>query len=726
MNWVGGRLRRHSKANSNTAKARQREYFAKQKGKLGTESLSYFENFRPDFLPPDKASSQWQGRQQKLEEFESVAPVVKRLISMTPRVTGTSKSHGPKNSLQGKLDLRSNHAESANIADRLQHQVVPRASPSGKLDVSDEHSNPGEKLTREEWLKEQRNRLLAQDDWAGLRVTQPLRMAFVSDAERSMIGKRRKINGDGISMFAKRHLKQANTTTPEPTLIQTHTNTHHGGDKGDIIVRIGTNALDSTQHSSRPNSLSFDPFESPDSMLLDHEAKPSSTPLKKKMLDVRTSIQQREFHPQMEDTFRDDDFPMQPPPSSVSWVHTQYSPTPYAQNTPPSIYARAPASVPIFTNAYLPNDRPYTGYAVSEEEDDDRCAENAPACAPERLPFGIDAPVLPVDNPVTPAARALSIITISSTTSSDLTYADNQSIGNEAVGNMQWEYVLGVPQGNGIATIGGKSGANENDSQTANPSGHQHRTKTRAPHEGTEAGQGGKETDQKRERERNEIEEEELWKRFVFGSELDSRQSPTGKGANVERQEEQDMGIKKHQESSLTVNVGTSSSNSILFIQPSTPRSNAATKASEPLNTSVDSSCAQEREHQDNSASFVTGKLPQAGSVSFISSFAASESNQGSNGGIDAQSRTGQLSSKCRSPLEMLPSHSHYQNMKWKRPQQFSSDLEPSKSQGFTELVSNSHHGAHPPRPSAFQYFPGRPEHSKPRPLIEVAEDIEE
>lgn len=369
MNWVGGKLHRHSKTNSKPAKARQREYFAKQKGKLSSQSLSYFENFKPDFLSPAKSSSQRKCLQQKLEEFESVAPVANRLGSMRSKASMGLQRRTAKQHSQTKIDLTPRRTHDAQSGGGSHHQEIGQGVPS-PLEAAAQPGSPEKSLDRAQWLKEQRNKLLAQDDWAGLRATRPLQMSFISDAERAMIGKRRKINADGGSTWPTRRIQHATSRSAESSPMWGHASPRNRRAE-DISVRIGMNALDSTQHMSQADSMAFGSLRSTESMLLDNESRhwPGAFGLPRSGFVPEAPVQEFQDQYTHYHHLAEESRPISRSPSSISWVYTQCSPTPLGQGFAPLLDWRNPTAAPGYVKAEYVEDRPYTGYVVSEEEE---------------------------------------------------------------------------------------------------------------------------------------------------------------------------------------------------------------------------------------------------------------------------------------------------------------------------------------------------------------------
>lgn len=93
MNWVGGRLQRHSKASKNEVLQRQKQHFAKLRQQLQKGSEPSSNPFHPGWstgirddmstgladMSRGKSQRPSQKSQRKLEDFDNTAPMARRL-----------------------------------------------------------------------------------------------------------------------------------------------------------------------------------------------------------------------------------------------------------------------------------------------------------------------------------------------------------------------------------------------------------------------------------------------------------------------------------------------------------------------------------------------------------------------------------------------------------------------------------------------------------------------
>jgi hypothetical protein len=101
MNWVGGRLQRHSKASKNEVLQRQKQHFARLRQQLQNGTRLSSDLFRPEWstsISEDiglglahmsckmrQRPYNGQKSQLKLEDFDNTAPMARRLASMSRR-----------------------------------------------------------------------------------------------------------------------------------------------------------------------------------------------------------------------------------------------------------------------------------------------------------------------------------------------------------------------------------------------------------------------------------------------------------------------------------------------------------------------------------------------------------------------------------------------------------------------------------------------------------------
>lgn len=105
MNWTGGRLQRHSKNTRSTLADRQKQHFARALTSSKPHRWSDRE-FIPSFLqhgspdtPPTAQTTTSPERQTRLEDYQSMAPVVGRLDSMAPKDIKPRRVASPEKTL---------------------------------------------------------------------------------------------------------------------------------------------------------------------------------------------------------------------------------------------------------------------------------------------------------------------------------------------------------------------------------------------------------------------------------------------------------------------------------------------------------------------------------------------------------------------------------------------------------------------------------------------------
>lgn len=296
MNWTGGRLQRHSKQGS-SALNRQKQHFAKVRTALQNGSLQHYPPFKPSFLRDDDGvlgghlppfgdrSTRHVGhpksRQKALEEYDSVAPVAKRLSSL-----GSLSHHWGSRLQQEKVTSPRHgvHADSPNSAqsstsrdvqNRKKHFKRTKTSPREVLSrTRSNRSLSKDQLSSEPLLEAKKRKLLEHDDWVGLALSRPVHMQFVSTTEKERIGKRRKIESsmrERLGGEARRVLTPIegnNRNVRGPFMSGTLPH------KDDISIRIGTDALvsrHSTQLGAEQGVSVRLTAQSSDPMLLDDD-----------------------------------------------------------------------------------------------------------------------------------------------------------------------------------------------------------------------------------------------------------------------------------------------------------------------------------------------------------------------------------------------------------------------------------------------------------------------
>nr|POE80949.1 hypothetical protein CFP56_57023 [Quercus suber] len=203
MDWTGGTRRRFAGGKGNTIVQKQKEYFATARNRLGHKTASQ-RSFHPDFLHGTT------GREQQI----------------SPRVDHKSAKHVPLHSryeyrtasarCRPPFDLDKDNAhENENENEALVHHSDTRRdlsligeqdfnSPANSSSLHTPRKHPASHSTRLDGLVKSnmadndltilRKRLLAKDDWLGLRAKRPLQYHVPAHSDKSRIGKRRKIS----------------------------------------------------------------------------------------------------------------------------------------------------------------------------------------------------------------------------------------------------------------------------------------------------------------------------------------------------------------------------------------------------------------------------------------------------------------------------------------------------------------------------------------------------
>jgi hypothetical protein len=212
-------LQRGQKNSGKSVANRQKQHFAKMRQRLqdGYSNLHSKATFRPSFLFQGNSSlatgiipfgldarqqlEHSGGRQTRLEEYRSTAPLVHRLASMKGRPTTDVHS---KNKVEAETRMCFEQARSIterqtySAGPKLQAQnphVVKRPTNSNQTLSGSTRTTRRVQLSIEvEPLEASKKRLLQQSDWVGLSSSQPLQMQFFSRLDKERIGKRRRIN----------------------------------------------------------------------------------------------------------------------------------------------------------------------------------------------------------------------------------------------------------------------------------------------------------------------------------------------------------------------------------------------------------------------------------------------------------------------------------------------------------------------------------------------------
>ena len=290
MNWTGGHLHRHSKANAKVLFKTQKQHFAKarQQSRSGRNAPSpfAFSILHPDspqdsrngadpFGPSFKSQSEVQKKRQRAYDVDEVVvgPACQSRCD-DKRVLWKGLERKCRRSADGRAQGKNDRSCEGRV----------KSTPDQHAASEDEtwnraHSIHSRKSTEAEpqSLDAVKRNLLERSDWLGLSAARPLKMNFTSVEEMDRIGKRRKITDEDRRgrQFAERvsqgqpqwpsRLHQARKAR-EPSVLSSD----------DISIRIGSRIHHSqaTQVQTCGTLLSsnYSDSASPESMLLDKEA----------------------------------------------------------------------------------------------------------------------------------------------------------------------------------------------------------------------------------------------------------------------------------------------------------------------------------------------------------------------------------------------------------------------------------------------------------------------
>jgi hypothetical protein len=239
MNWTGGRLQRSRRAGNNLT-AKQKAYFANAHTRLrnayvtewpqkGVALVHARRNQDDNGLPqPDYG-------QRRLDEFENVAPLVRRLHGMkdrkTPQLSRT----------EDRKEDDAQHYNAMGHAVSSDHQRGYSARRGETSPIED--------------LKTQRKHLLRRRDWLGLAPLKPPEIKFPSQQDRKLVGRRRQLRRRELSGLDRDHKRV------EPNLVQEKFQKDDAArqiprieHRDDISVRIGS-GIHGSQRTTQPALL---------------------------------------------------------------------------------------------------------------------------------------------------------------------------------------------------------------------------------------------------------------------------------------------------------------------------------------------------------------------------------------------------------------------------------------------------------------------------------------
>jgi hypothetical protein len=230
MNWTGGKLQQFSSRRGTGIAKRQREYFAKQRSqrKRGRSSSPPFE---PSFLNvdangegkvPSYAGHQRHERftrQRRLDEYETTAPLIRRLDSMRNKKRQPTQSLEYQSTTSNAGGIRNAISISSSSTSSSQGSGPTRETCKGKASYEYSQQSPGDSTDNDfkAIFLSKRQQLLKVEDWADLQHRHPAHVEFLSGEEREKFGKRRRIS------TPKKNLALASLPTYGPAVGQNHT-----------------------------------------------------------------------------------------------------------------------------------------------------------------------------------------------------------------------------------------------------------------------------------------------------------------------------------------------------------------------------------------------------------------------------------------------------------------------------------------------------------------------
>ena len=240
MNWTGGALERSRKTNASLL-AIQRRHFArarnKQKaGNRSSPSIRIFDTIKV------------QRKVHKQEEPDDLAG--SELLEI---YHGAIHGTEPRHSYHGKRIPNEISLESSSGRWSGEHRKTPIVISSGSISSTKGHDGTGNVSSQRAAsgnldIKIQRAKLLNTRDWAGVSLTQPAKVKFISSEDRSLIGKRRRlyrsrdIGVDGPYFHSTSRL-------PTQTNYGRRDHVDHPASAADISVRVGSDVSGSPRKS---------------------------------------------------------------------------------------------------------------------------------------------------------------------------------------------------------------------------------------------------------------------------------------------------------------------------------------------------------------------------------------------------------------------------------------------------------------------------------------------
>lgn len=271
MNWTGGRLQRHSKANANAVVKKQRQHFARARLQL-QNGQKYERPSQPSIYGPRYGFDH-----SGLGPFEQNDVSLGRRPPGYPRQRSDHLDHGEAKPAASDLKRvfpihkdghkrRISNGHNVGPATWDQNQLIHGRDRPSPEDSSNPNCEPrsNRKFTNDEptTLGNLRRRLLNSSDWMGLSAVRPPKIEFPSPEELHIIGKRRKISHEDRAKQKRLYDRYE----PEPSLDNNLRATRHPerpprATSKDYSIRVGgeihqsqTTQLQSQQKQSQSQS----------------------------------------------------------------------------------------------------------------------------------------------------------------------------------------------------------------------------------------------------------------------------------------------------------------------------------------------------------------------------------------------------------------------------------------------------------------------------------------
>lgn len=282
MNWTGGALPRsrngHAKATLSNV---QKKHFAKVRGKLlgpppssPDFDTSIFKDARSQRLHHHNRRPRSPCRdhqsQTRLDSYDDIAPVVRKLGSLRPR-----KNHAQQDSGAGNERPQLNAQDQSVHQSRSYHRNPTKAITINKVEHQDSFTVQKEAVSCSlDSFEAKRQQLLSKRDWVGFASTKPVEIHFPSARARERIGKRRRLNTAEQRMSLNQDQQQRRTSYQ--TMEDRRPPRRYGQPSssiGDISIRIGEQEHEKIGNAEGAVSATrqIHYVGTPDEMLLDLE-----------------------------------------------------------------------------------------------------------------------------------------------------------------------------------------------------------------------------------------------------------------------------------------------------------------------------------------------------------------------------------------------------------------------------------------------------------------------